>query len=74
MGGDRRSERLEAHAATIRALLAETTDITIEELRAALAAREIATSYGALWRFFARHKITRKKRPRAPASKTARMS
>lgn len=72
MGGDRRSERLEAHAATIHALVAETTDITIEELRAALADRGIAASYGALWRFFARHRITRKKGRRTPASRTGR--
>jgi transposase len=74
MGGDRRSERLEVHAATIHALVAETRDITIEELRAALAERGIVASYGSLWRFFARHRITRKKRRRTPASKTARTS
>lgn len=73
IGGDRRSARLEAHAGTIRSLLAETTDLTIEELRAALTKSGIATSYGALWRFFNRHKITRKKRPRMRASRIARI-
>ncbi len=61
MGGDRRSERLEVHAATIQDLVAETRDITIEELRAALAVRGIVPSYGWRWRLFERHGITLKK-------------
>ena len=50
-------------------LLAETPDITVEELRAALATRGHAFGYGTLQRFFARRRITRKKRPRTPASR-----
>ena len=69
LGGDRRSGRIEAQAELIRALLAETPDITVEELRAALAGRGHAFGYGTLQRFFARHRITRKKRPRTPASR-----
>ena len=74
LGGDRRSGRIEAQAALVLGLLAETPDITVEELRAALAARGHAFGYGTLQRFFARHRITRKKRPRTPASRIARTS
>jgi transposase len=69
LGGDRRSGRIEAQATLILALLAETPDITVEELRAALGERGHAFGYGTLQRFFARHRITRKKRPRTPASR-----
>ena len=70
LGGDRRSGRIEAQAELALGLLAETPDITVEELRAALAARGHAFGYGTLQRFFARHRITRKKRPHTPASRT----
>jgi transposase len=63
VGGDRRSKRTEAHADEIRTLVDATPDITLDELRTALARRGVSASYGALWRFFDRHKITRKKRP-----------
>src|ERR1700739_1169523 len=68
-GGDRRSLRMDRHAGSIRALVDETPDITIEELRTVLAARGVSASYGALWRFFRRHKITRKKRLRTRPSR-----
>ena len=55
----------------ILGLVAATPDITLEELRTALAARGLAFGYGTLWRFFARHAITRKKRLRTRVSKTA---
>ena len=70
LGGDRRSGRIEAQAPLILGLLAETPDITVEELRAALGGRGHAFGYGTVQRFFARHRITRKKRPRPPASRT----
>jgi transposase len=70
LGGDRRSGRIEAQAPLILALLAETPDITVEELRAALGERGLAFGYGTMQSFFARHRITRKKRPRTPASRT----
>jgi len=53
---------LEAHAVVILALVEEQPDATYEEILAALAARQIKSSRGALWRFFARHRITRKKK------------
>ena len=69
-GGDRRSGRIEAQADLIRSLLEKTPDITIEELRAALAERGHAFGYGTIRRFFQRHALTRKKRPRMPANRT----
>ena len=48
----------------ILGLVEATPDITLEELRTALAVRGVAVGYGSLWRFFARRRITRKKRPR----------
>jgi transposase len=73
IGGDRRSQQIEAHAGQILALLEATPDMTIDEMRKALAAQGVSTSYGALWRFLARHKITRKKRPHMRAKGNGRM-
>ena len=49
----------------------QAADITVEELRAALAEQGQVFGYGTLQRFFRRHAITRKKRPRTPASRSA---
>ena len=49
LGGDRRSGRIEARAGLILALVEEKPDITLEELRAALARRGLAVGYGTLW-------------------------
>jgi transposase len=73
-GGDRKSHRIDAHQATIVALLKASPDITIEELRDGLSKQGLSFGYGTIRRFFERHKITRKKRPRMPQSKIARMS
>lgn len=69
-GGDRRSGRIEAQAGLIRSLLEETPDVTIEELRAALADRGHGFGYGTIRRFFGRHALTRKKRLRTQANRT----
>src|SRR5215204_2574867 len=74
LGGDRRSGRIEARAGLILGLVEATPDITLEELRTALAARGVAVGYGSLWRFFARRRITRKKRPRTRPSRRGRTS
>ena len=74
LGGDRRSGRIEAHAELILGLVEDKPDMTIEELRAALAAHGVSAGYGTMWRFFDRHKITRKKRLRMPANRIARTS
>jgi transposase len=74
LGGDRRSGRIEAHKETILALLKETPDAVIEELRRSLAQKGLIFGEGTLRRFLARHDITRKKRPRTRASRTGRTS
>ena len=71
-GGDKRSARVEAHAPVILAALENAPDITLEELRALLAGQGVAVATSTLWRFFARRKITRKKRRPPPANRTAR--
>ena len=68
-GGDHRSHRIEAHAATILGLLESKRDITLAELKQALAERELAFGVTTLWRFFKRHRIRLKKRPRMPSSR-----
>ena len=73
-GGDRLSHRTEAHADLIRAVLDEVPDITLPELKTRLAGKGAYVSVAALWRFCRRHKITRKKRRRMPASRPARTS
>ena len=69
-GGDRRSARIEAHALFILGAIETKTDITLVELQALLAGRGTPVGIGTLWRFFDRHRITRKKRPRTPPSST----
>lgn len=73
-GGDRKSHRIEAHRATIMALLEPSPDITIEELRHSLSQQGLPFGYGTIRRFFERHRITRKKRAPMPQSRIARMS
>ena len=70
-GGDMRSGRTAAHAARIHAALGATPDATLAELRATLAAEGVGLAVSTLWRFFARHAITRKKRPGTRPSRTA---
>lgn len=73
-GGDRLSRRTDAHAGLIDAALAETPDITLPELKERLAAQGASTSVTALWRYFRRHAITRKKRQPTQPNRTVRMS
>lgn len=74
LGGDRRSGRIEAQAELILQVLDQMRDATIEELRQALGARGHWFGYGTWRRFFARHRITRKKRPAMRRSKNVRTS
>jgi transposase len=69
LGGDRRSDRIEAHKATILSVLEETPDIAIEELRQVLGEKGLSFGFGTIRRFFARHDITRKKRPPMPRNR-----
>jgi len=74
LGGGRRSSRIEAHAALILGLVEQKSDITLAEIQAELARAGVAAGIGTIWRFFDRHRITRKKRRRTPPSRTARTS
>ncbi|WP_426043163.1 IS630 family transposase [Brevundimonas sp. TWP2-3-4b1] len=62
LGGDRRSGRIEGHADLILSLVERKSDITLAELRAALAEQGVATSLSSLWRFFVRRRITPQKK------------
>ena len=73
-GGDRRVFRIEDHAALIHAAIEQQSDITLDELRTVLAGQGVSTSIATLWRFFARHRITRKKRQATRPSRIARTS
>ncbi|MFB9872155.1 IS630 family transposase [Acetobacter farinalis] len=61
-GGDRLSHRIEAQAERIHALIAGKDDLTLAEIRARLADDGHHFAIGTLWRFFARHRITWKKK------------
>jgi hypothetical protein len=69
-GGDQRSARIEAHAPLTLGMVEKTPDVTLEELRVALAEQGIGAGIATLWRFFERRRITQK-RPRMPASRIA---
>ena len=63
MGGDRGSRRIEAHAEFILAQLEEQPDLPILELREKIRERHgVGFGHATIWRFLARHKITRKKK------------
>ena len=73
-GGDMRSHRVEARRDDILTIWEARKDITLDELRDALAGVGFEVSRAGLHRFFVRHAITRKKRPATRPSKTAPMS
>ena len=73
-GGDTRSRRIEERHGDILALLEGCRDITLDELRIALAGSGLIVANSTLHRFFVRHGITRKKRPHTRLSKTAQTS
>jgi transposase len=72
-GGDHASHRIEAHADLILATCEQAPRIFLRELRDRLAEQGVQTSTSGLWRFFARHGITRKKGQRTQPSRSARM-
>jgi transposase len=61
LGGDQRSHRIEAQAAFILQTYQARPQILLRELRKALQEHGGAASTSSLSRFFARHRITRKK-------------
>ncbi len=73
-GGDNRSGRIETHQASVFALYEAQRDITLDELRHALAKDGVVVAISTLHRFFARRGFTRKKRLHTPSSKSAPMS
>lgn len=74
-GGDRRSDRIEAHADVLLAEIEAHPDRTLEELQALLAReRGVIVSNSTVWRFCDRHGLTHKKSPATPASRSARTS
>lgn len=69
-GGDMRSRRIEERRNEVLALWGAQQDITLDELRVALASIDLSVANSTLHRFFARHGITRKKRPGTRSSRT----
>jgi transposase len=61
-GGDRHSQRIEAHAELILSAVAAKNDITLAELRERLKERGVPVAIGTLWRFFKRRKIAQSRR------------
>lgn len=57
MGGDQRSRYVVSHGNLILSLYEAERDITLQELRAALAERGVPVGYGGLCRLFDRHGI-----------------
>jgi transposase len=61
-GGDKRSDRIEAHAGEILGLIAQTVDITLSEIAAHLErVRGERFALSTIWRFLDRHAQTFKK-------------
>jgi transposase len=74
MGGDRRC-RLSEHSARVLQLVARQPDLTLQEIRSALAVScGITVGLSTVHRFLRAHNVTRKKRPCTRPSRTARMS
>ena len=73
MGGDRRSHRIEAHRDYLLGLIRRQPDVTLLEIQERLIANcGERFSSSVIWRFFDRHEITFKKRPRMPRNSDAR--
>jgi transposase len=72
MGGDRRA-RLSEHRARVLQLVAQQPDLTLQEIRNALAAWGIAVGLSTVHRFLGAQNLTLKKRACTRPSRTARM-
>jgi transposase len=74
-GGDRRSDRIEAHRDYLTGLIRRRPDMTLLEIQERLIANcGERFSSSVIWRFFDRHEITFKKRPRMLRNSSARTS
>jgi len=63
---------LEEHADFLLALIAEQSDLTLDEVVAAMRKRRIQGSRSAVWRFFGRHRISFKKKPAGSGASASR--
>jgi transposase len=63
---------LEEHADFLLALIAEQSDMTLDEVVAAMRRRRIKGSRSAVWRFFDRHGISFKKKPAGIGARASR--
>ena len=72
LGGDQRSHRIEAHAALILQTYEARPQSFLREVRDALQEHGVAVSISSLSRFFARHRISRKKGRCARLSRSGR--
>src|SRR5271168_5492938 len=73
IGGDRRSHRIEAHRNYLLGLIRRQPDVTLLEIQERLIANcGERFSSSVIWRFFDRHEMTFKKRPRMPRNSDAR--
>jgi len=71
-GGDRRSDRIEAHREYLLGLIRRQPDITLLEIQERLIANcGERFSLSVIWRFFDRHEITFKKKPRMQRNSSA---
>jgi transposase len=72
-GGDQRSGRIEAQHEFLMQAVQEAPDITLAELRERLIEERGETfAVSTIHQFFRRHGVSYKKRPRTPASRSAR--
>lgn len=73
-GGDRRSGRIDAVKEEVLGALGPDKDATLREIQAILAVRGLVFGFGTIQRFFRRHAITLKKRPRTRPNRAAQTS
>ena len=72
LGGDQRSHHIEAHAQVILQTYQDRPQMFLRELRDALQEKGVTVSTSSLSRFFARHRIRRKKGPCTRLSRSGR--
>jgi transposase len=70
MGGDHRS-KLTRERDWLLARVRERNDLTLEQFRAELAERGVHVSASVIWYFFAKEKISFKKKPAAQRARAA---
>jgi len=72
VGGNNPSP-LDAHSKFVLDLIAKEPDLTLKEIQVRLREQGVNPGYGSVWRFFARHGISFKKKRCMPVSKTVPM-